>query len=1138
MEKISATFAMGWSIELEKGLRSRKPGNPIESINLIGPRLKQWCMEPQPTLAMYNMFSLVPGEDRLFADAILLRLADTFVSGDRDMKISVIRVFLSILRHCKRKDGQALGFFSNMDEDNKMEYLRRVKVVLTAESVESRALALILLGCCAELAKDVAEIRHAILSALYSCHILEVKASLFAAEYFSEISDDFGFVFLENLLKHIKSPKTLPALRIAGARTFPKMGCSVLLAMKSYKAGAELIRKTLEEDILATMLISLTKLSLKASILISDQVGLLSSFLVQNTSLRLQGIVLRCVRYIGEHAACFLPVSAFPFQNLFRMLDEPNLPSALHCEVLHIFLKMLAYGMLDMLLNDVDEFMKLLGYVEDATRSPIPSVRFLAFQILVSISDKLKGRDELMLEDNPIITYPTGVVSVISDQITVLVRLVLDGTSNSQVEQELGSMLKLLLLLVENHTELSAFILDKLHFIIKNMAESQNIPLSAIQNPEVHKVVDTRSKQNCSMHVLMFYIYRFLVAFLETLEDSCAMTNETSCKLKLMVSFICDNNLFDCSTHTFFALLLHALVNWNHLMPEDKSGNSVQRLSGSPSKLVESDAFIYVCAENMLTGGYNWCAYKAGRYASCKGQWDVASFIFQHLEAKVQSELCCQWLKFLVKFSHSEKNVKVLLQKGSCCLLLDHVLVPLAVDGYIEKLVNVFDDTSSSVKILEAISLQTQTICFQRWFMTLRQKVLLVMVDMMKLLNDCLFPKAGAESSRSAGESDFTDGKPIVLKMKDMMSSAVRVSARLASMAKEYDMISSSFVDLDSRSFKEISALAFGCSMLAFCTEFIILIPNSPDFVDLTKESGYRQGVIIKDLAVRLWHTDSEICKNLMSLLKECQMPERSLHFLSGHGIPKVNHVSEDLLTLCRSSVRRLMKLQNERMSAEDEDAMWQAYKDRTQLLLNIVEAWIHIPFRVPKYFFRLRPTVGSFLISLSAGSRKENEICVSRGSQLALNLCIQLKNVTSDVCSRFSKVHCILSCKASSLGTRRNRQPSGKGWTSYQESETGILIELSKKLQCHVKKRTREFLNCGDDQSDSETVETCVCFETNGSVQGFSTCLLDVSAFSVGSYRIHWLSGGVDHQGACWSFLPLSPCPQFSVTESSSEMW
>lgn len=178
MEKISAACAMGWSIELEKGLRSRKSGHPIESINLIGPRLKQWSKESQPTLAVYNMYRLVPGEDRLFADAILLRVAAGFVSGDRDMKISIVRVFLSILRHCKGKDGQAQGIFSNMDKENRLEFLRRVKAVLTSDSVESRALALVLLGCCAEIAKNVAEIQFAISSSFFSSHVLEVRTRL------------------------------------------------------------------------------------------------------------------------------------------------------------------------------------------------------------------------------------------------------------------------------------------------------------------------------------------------------------------------------------------------------------------------------------------------------------------------------------------------------------------------------------------------------------------------------------------------------------------------------------------------------------------------------------------------------------------------------------------------------------------------------------------------------------------------------------------------------------------------------------------------------------------------------------------------------------------------------------------------
>lgn len=913
------------------------------------------------------------------------------------------------------------------------------------------------------------------------------------------------------------------------------------------QAGAELVTKTLEEDILGTMLISLTKLSLKASILISDQIGLLSSFLSQETNLHMQATVLKCMHNIGEEAACFLPPGAFPFEYLFSMLDEPNMPSALRCEVLLIFLKMLEYGLPDMLFIDPDKFMKLSKYVEEATCAPILSMKLLAFQILVNISDKLKERrDELILEIDAV-TFSTGVVSSISDQMTLLVRLVPGGTSSSEVEQELGSMLKLLLLLVENHSELGSVILDKLYFVIKIIKISQNMPSSALQDSEIHKAVNTEANQKFSTRVLMFYIYRFLVAFLEILGDFGAITSELVCKLKQLVSFVCDSNLFDCSTHTFFTLLLHSLVNWSSLSSVNKSGNSVQGASGSSNKLFESEALIQVCAKNMLLGGDNWCAYKAGRYAACEGEWNVASFIFQHLEARVQSDGCLQWLKFLAQFSYSENNIKVLLQQASCCLPLDHVLVPAAVDNsltdtvsseYIEKLVGAFTDVSSSDKVLEAISLETQTLCFQRWFISLRLKVLLVLVDILKLLNGCLVSEVGQDSNRHTGGSDVIHDEPSFQKMKDIMSSLVELSTRLANVAEEYDLVSSSFVDLDSRSLKVISALAFSCSVLAFCTDMTSFISNSRAFGYPTKEPDYHQDVIIKDLAMRLWHIDSGICMDLMSMSKECKVHERSLHFLPRSRIPKVSYVSEDILSLCRSSVRQLIGLQNECFSVKNDDPVWHVYKDFMQLLMNIIQAWMQIPFQVPKYFFRVRPTVGSLLLCQSAGCKKQAEICVSQGSHLALNLSLQLKNVTSDVCSRFSKIHCILSCKPSFMGTRCNEQPFEEGWTGYQASEIDTLMHLNKKLQCHVMKLTSEFMNCGDRHGNRDTIETCVCFETNGTAQGFSTCLLDVSAFPVGSYRIHWHSGGIDRQGAYWSFLPLSHCPQFSVTEveSSSE--
>jgi len=169
-------------------------------------------------------------------------------------------------------------------------------------------------------------------------------------------------------------------------------------------------------------------------------------------------------------------------------------------------------------------------------------------------------------------------------------------------------------------------------------------------------------------------------------------------------------------------------------------------------------------------------------------------------------------------------------------------------------------------------------------------------------------------------------------------------------------------------------------------------------------------------------------------------------------------------------------------------------------------------------------------LISSGAGSRKQSALLVSPGSELALNLCIQLKNIPSEICS-FSKIYCILYCKTSFVANR-SLASCGEMQAGYQASKVDMMIDLSKKLQYYVMKQTREFSNCGNLQSDDE-VEAYVCFETKGRAQGFSTCLLDVSPFPVGSYRIHWHSGFVDSDGGFWSLLPLSPGPVFRVGES-----
>lgn len=176
MERNATACAMEWSIELEKGLRSKIPGRCVEAILQIEPRLKQWAGEPEATMVVYNMFGLVPGEERLFANTIFLRLAEAFQLGNKHIRVSIVRVFLSLRRHCrdKKRSKRIKGILSKSRVHNHLELLKRVKIVFDTGDPESRALALVLFGCWADFAKDSAHVRYLVLSSLVSSNVLEV----------------------------------------------------------------------------------------------------------------------------------------------------------------------------------------------------------------------------------------------------------------------------------------------------------------------------------------------------------------------------------------------------------------------------------------------------------------------------------------------------------------------------------------------------------------------------------------------------------------------------------------------------------------------------------------------------------------------------------------------------------------------------------------------------------------------------------------------------------------------------------------------------------------------------------------------------------------------------------------------------
>uniref|UniRef100_A0A2N9HEE1 Integrator complex subunit 7 N-terminal domain-containing protein n=1 Tax=Fagus sylvatica TaxID=28930 RepID=A0A2N9HEE1_FAGSY len=516
MERNSTACAMEWSIELEKALRSKKPGQPVEAILQIGPRLEHWSREPEPSMVVNDMFGLVPGEDRLFANTILLRLADAFRIGDKDTKLAVVKIFLSEYRHRnkRKKSNGNKGILSKARVQNHLELLTRVKVVFDTGDVESKALALALFGCWADFAKDSAQIRYLILSSVVSSHVLEVKASLFAAGCFSELSDDFACIVLEMLVNMLTASETSSAVRLAGARVLAKIGCSYSVANRAYK---------LDDRHDAYMCRS-------ACLLYLDAVKL-SSFEV------------------------------LPYMS-------PQLPCL-----------------------DIPEFAKLLTIAENSSQSPIMLNGFLSIHVLVDISRKLRGNMEM----------ESGIFgsSLPSRNIQIWV---------------LWCWIKL-----------AIYLLKMLQICMDHVMATRQ------SDTPGHEMVDLqREKSRVNRSKLVFVVYRFVVACLESLNEAGAATTV----------------VFEKETCGL-------------------SGNSVNY------HLIEKEILTLECANKMLKERYNWPAYRAGMYAACQGAWFTVTFIFQQLMTKVQSDICCSWLKSIIQLGHSERKIQLLLLPKQGSTLVD-----------------------------------------------------------------------------------------------------------------------------------------------------------------------------------------------------------------------------------------------------------------------------------------------------------------------------------------------------------------------------------------------------------------------------------------------------------------------------------
>ncbi|KAK6923421.1 hypothetical protein RJ641_011725 [Dillenia turbinata] len=506
MERNDAACAMDWSIELEKGLRSKRPDFSIfrssfEAILQIGWRPEQWSREPEPTMSVYNLFNVFPGEDRLFANTILLRLADAFSKGDKHVRIAVVRIFLSEWRHRNKKMRQR-GILTKNGVNNHLELLRRVKLVYDSGDVESRALSLILLGCWAHFSKDSAEIRYMILSTLVSSDVLEVKASLFAAGCLCELCTYFANVILEMLVNMLTLSETPVVVRLAGVK---------------------LLEKWEVHFCLQTML---TVLSISSHFqLLSDKSCLLFSYLTSETTLHVQTVALRSLHFILEKGPPFFPSTADSIQTLISILDEPKLSPSLQLQVLFCTLPNL-----DSL--DISEFSKFLKVVEHAAHSKVLSVRLLAIRFLVDI---LVKKPEMEFNGASSNLLPTWVISIIQDKIIILLeKSVQDsGLVDSELNHEVQSLLKLLLV-VEKYPNLVDLVLDRFASVINYIFSMHDVQLGqGVVHLSTDMILDFEGgKYSFIRSKFVNYTHKFLMALLSEI-DGMVITEEVVDRVKL-----------------------------------------------------------------------------------------------------------------------------------------------------------------------------------------------------------------------------------------------------------------------------------------------------------------------------------------------------------------------------------------------------------------------------------------------------------------------------------------------------------------------------------------------------------------------------------------------------------------------------
>jgi integrator complex subunit 7 len=361
-----------------------------------------------------------------------------------------------------------------------------------------------------------------------------------------------------------------------------------------------------------------------------------------------------------------------------------------------------------------------------------------------------------------------------------------------------------------------------------------------------------------------------------------------------------------------------------------------------------------------------WEAYRSSMYCCCTGLWFTASFVFRKLADAFEPGSFSFWYKSLLLFSAGEIEMKLLLFPSATiklvgelkaegdlsedlyCAETDADSTPIGsqeLHGYRAKIIGIRERTILANDALVSNASSHCDFVFQRWFISLRSSFLEVLTDVFGILS--------AHSSYEAREGKLTVPEGL---LNDQVLALAHCSLRLGDLAKSYDLLAASHMDMDHHSFNSIARLAFMCSLLAFCTAYSVDLSKVYSHLETCKFlKKFSRASVLQDLQGRVDGSDWQIISQLRQFMSTSF---RELGYLqSCTRMCCSGNLEKDLYSLCCFAVASLLRVREDakvKETTNGEDCL-SALHGGLQFLSGILLKLMELPFVVPKYFFRVR---------------------------------------------------------------------------------------------------------------------------------------------------------------------------------------